>query len=129
MAFQSFDLRLLRLVRNVIVPADGTASATLLTSGAYGSLVSGILVSNADVIDHVVTLGLTFSGNWYPIDSVNVPAGAGSAGVTPVDLSQAPPLLALGGLLLPPAYNLAWKVEVAITAAHVLVAQVVCGDF
>lgn len=129
MAFQSFDLRLLRIVRNVILPADGVTAATLLTSGAYGSLVSSILVSNTDVIDHVVTLGTTFSGNYYPIDSVNVPAGAGSAGVTPVDLCQAPPFLALGGLLLPPVLSLQWKVEIAVTAAHILGVQVFCGDF
>jgi hypothetical protein len=79
-----------------------------------------VFCSNDDTIDHVVHLSIqSYGGSHIQFGNVNVPAGAGFAGVPAVELlSGCSPLLS--GITLGPRDNLGISVEVTMVGSSLL---------
>jgi hypothetical protein len=129
MSINQFDEHLPIIHVVTIVTAMGTGKLTLATPPYQGERVDDILLSNTDAIAHVVNLSYSRSGTNYPLASISVPAGSGSAGVPPVNLADTQsPSKHLGWLLQAPD-TLAVNVEVAMGAATTLYVVSQGGSF
>lgn len=73
--------------------ADGTTSTLLLTAAADDAIVKSLSITSTDTVDRVFEIILKIGGTEFIIDTVTVPMGSGTDGVTPaVDGLTAPHL-------------------------------------
>ena len=120
-----------------ILPADTTSAKTVVTAGASGSKITGIVATSTDTVARVVTLSLVRSAVSYPLGAVTVALASGTDGVTPTTTF-------LGTTLLPgiPVDNdgqpylfmqsgdtLTVASAVTVTAAKAVAVTAVYGDF
>lgn len=116
-----------------IVTATGTSLVPLFTAGADGSLIDSISVVSTDTVDVVMVLAVNDGATECFIGEVNLPAGAGSDGLTPAvnlfDLIPLPFLQSNGSLPLGPSAILSVAAKVAVTATKSLEITAYGGDY
>jgi hypothetical protein len=118
MSLQVFDGRAPLLNTKHFLAADSTNKIDMGYSPLPHQLITAILLTNEDTIDHVVALWQKNAAAYFLLGSVNVPAGAGIAAAPAIDLIAAVPLTATGGLLQIYNNQYALSLEVAMVAAH-----------
>lgn len=130
MAFQVFDQRVIHNVSCRILNSFGTNNYPFAFGGTYGSVVTGLALTNSDVIDHTCVFTSNDGSADVAVASIVVPAGAGGGVLPAVDgfgtqwpTSFDPWLLASGS-------QASVHLEVAVTTDPFLVGVgVVFGDF
>jgi hypothetical protein len=120
MSVAQFDERLPLVIPVQFLVGDGTSWKTLTTGALAGQRIDDILLSNAGVAAHVVEFRMTIAAVNYQLCSVSVPAGAGYAGVAPVQLSTLIQPTNQGGWLIGYLQTLAARVTVVMGAAEAL---------
>jgi len=82
--------------------------------------LDAIVASSSDTVDRVLVLELYDGLFYYPLGSVNVPAGAGQGTVPVVDVIAALPTNVQKSVVQADSYFLQARVTVAVTAAKQL---------
>lgn len=98
MSIAIFDERLPVLANLRILTATGTAFSNLVPQNSGPYRIDDILLTNSDVIPHVVEFAKRVGGTDLVLGSLNVPAAQGYAGT--------PPIFAIDTLL--PAHQAGW---------------------
>lgn len=62
---------------------SGTTPSTILTAGANGSRLTGLLATMTDTSTHDLVLSLLRSGTTYILGVVNIPVSSGNTNATP----------------------------------------------
>lgn len=124
MGFQNFDGRTPISLQKHFLAADATNWWDMGYAPSSHQLINAVLLTNSDAIAHVVRVALKISSSYFVFGSVSVPAGAGLAGVAPVELIAFLPLLANAGVLVTWNNQCALALEVAMTGATYLDAVV-----
>ena len=114
MGLSTFDEQIPLNATKTLVNGMGTTYQTLVNPPSNNLRIDAILAANSDAIDHVLNIALFAGGDDFQIVSVNVPAGAGSGGVNPVDVLGSGPLPIQGGFVLWPGNSVDVQVEVAV---------------
>lgn len=96
--------------------ADGTTLKSVMTQSGYPSRLDSLLVSNTDTIAHVIRFYWNWAGTDYLIGSINVPAGAGTAGVAAVEAMSLLFPSGSQGFTGTSGWNLRASMEVAVVA-------------
>ena len=123
MSFLSTDLRSVLEVEGILLPADGTGYKPLLAPQVVPIAPIFPFVANDDVIDHHVAIAFNNGGGNVVVSALTVPAGTGTGGASPVNVSNGP--WSSAAIPLPIAVGVAinWRVEEAVGAGKAVTLQ------
>ena len=129
MGFSIYDEHVLVFSTQQLVAADTTVFKSLLTGSGLGQRLDAILVSNSDIIDHVVEFRMVTGVIYAPVGGVLILAGAGAGVIPAVDVVTLLPFGAPAGPLLAPNAAIQARVVVAVTAAYAVGFYLAGGAF
>jgi hypothetical protein len=127
MGLSTFD-EFLPISQRTLIKAAQTTAIQQIAVSVNGSLrIDNVLVSNNDVIAHVVDLVVSSGVTPTIIGGASVPAGTGYAGTKSIDLLATALPATLVGLVLPLGTGLYANAEVAVTSTFELDLTVLGG--
>jgi hypothetical protein len=118
-----------------IANADASGLKTVVTAGANGSKVVGLMLSSSDTTARDVTWGISRGGTFYPLGTATVAITAGQIAATAgVNAFAARPGLPVDNdgqpyVLLQSGDTLDIKALTTVTSAKAISAAAVFGDF
>ena len=118
MGLSVFDERAPMLGKYDLLPADGTNNVVIHAVHATAARLDALIISNNDTIAHVISVSLRSGAAYYTVGTVSVPAGAGFAATLPVDAMATLAPASLGGLYIPPGFEVTVAAVVAVVATH-----------
>jgi hypothetical protein len=129
MGFDTYDEK--RLLNFLIEIADenGTDPVPIVTTDLPGLRFDAFTAGSDDSIGHTLEVAVSAGGPLHYLGSVQVPAGAGQAGVPAVDVLAALQVGEPGALLLSGGIVLLARVTVAMSSGKRLYLYTVGGQF
>lgn len=96
--------------------ADGTAYKAFTLSQLGRIRIDAIYCSNNDSVPHYLQIAVFDGSAWAPYGTVLVPSGAGRTNVPAVEAIGVLIPATVGGIVIPPFYQLGGRTDVAVTS-------------